>query len=380
MGEPVSSGPSSRQHRPWESGKSYARTAAGEGVVGSPTSLVDIFDTAFGSEVDQPADDCLGDMELDPLFADSDGGEDVDVVEPSPSRVWYPRQSDHYSAPWSPSYFTPEYQDSYEARRKRSLETDAFLKPKKSNERVGLDSGPGPSSGTTSDVTRQFYSCAVASLLPLLQNVTMHWTIKIGRPIVSDFGTKRVVRFKQQCGSNRDTNDFASTPGTTSDTTIASTCDSSRDLQMEDGKPIESAKLISFCRQSGIGCTTAGNPVSSPVNYLPERLLRTCASFIHYRLARPDVASPEPPVARPSRRGRGVGLEGLGGCSPSLLALEKEEGGRDQEEDEGRWEDQVWKDIERRGLQKIQVDEEETWKDRLKWRRLCTTTRENGNV
>ncbi|KAG8257905.1 hypothetical protein J6590_039441 [Homalodisca vitripennis] len=43
--------------------------------------------------------------------------------------------------------------------------------------------------------------------------------------------------------------------------------------------------------------------------------------------------------------------------------------------------DQVWKDIERRGLQKIQVDEEETWKDRLKWRRLCTTTtRENGNV
>ncbi|KAG8334644.1 hypothetical protein J6590_085849 [Homalodisca vitripennis] len=37
-------------------------------------------------------------------------------------------------------------------------------------------------------------------------------------------------------------------------------------------------------------------------------------------------------------------------------------------------------DFQRRGLQKIQVDEEETWKDRLKWRRLCTTTRENGNV
>ncbi|KAG8295065.1 hypothetical protein J6590_088949 [Homalodisca vitripennis] len=35
---------------------------------------------------------------------------------------------------------------------------------------------------------------------------------------------------------------------------------------------------------------------------------------------------------------------------------------------------------QRRGLQKIQVDEEETWNDRLKWRRLCTTTRENGNV
>ncbi|KAG8322404.1 hypothetical protein J6590_022856 [Homalodisca vitripennis] len=59
------------------------------------------------------------------------------------------------------------------------------------------------------------------------------------------------------------------------------------------------------------------------------------------------------------------------------IALEKEEGGR---RPRGRWEDQVWKDIERRGLQKIQVDEEETWNDRLKWRRLCTTTRENGNV
>ncbi|KAG8301717.1 hypothetical protein J6590_046844 [Homalodisca vitripennis] len=57
------------------------------------------------------------------------------------------------------------------------------------------------------------------------------------------------------------------------------------------------------------------------------------------------------------------------------IALEKEEGGRrPRGRPRGRWEDQVWKDIERRGLQKIQVDEEETWKDRLKWRRLCTTT------
>ncbi|KAG8244819.1 hypothetical protein J6590_015363 [Homalodisca vitripennis] len=59
------------------------------------------------------------------------------------------------------------------------------------------------------------------------------------------------------------------------------------------------------------------------------------------------------------------------------IALEKEEGGRrPRGRPRGRWEDQVWKDIERRGLQKIQVDEEETWNDRLKWRRLCTTTRE----
>ncbi|KAG8305168.1 hypothetical protein J6590_075364 [Homalodisca vitripennis] len=59
------------------------------------------------------------------------------------------------------------------------------------------------------------------------------------------------------------------------------------------------------------------------------------------------------------------------------IALEKEEGGRrPRGRPRGRWEDQVWKDIERRGLQKIQVDEEETWNDRLKWRRLCTTTLE----
>ncbi|KAG8261144.1 hypothetical protein J6590_080740 [Homalodisca vitripennis] len=49
------------------------------------------------------------------------------------------------------------------------------------------------------------------------------------------------------------------------------------------------------------------------------------------------------------------------------IALEKEEGGRrPRGRPRGRWEDQVWKDIERRGLQKIQVDEEETWNDRLK--------------
>ncbi|KAG8280541.1 hypothetical protein J6590_079945 [Homalodisca vitripennis] len=62
------------------------------------------------------------------------------------------------------------------------------------------------------------------------------------------------------------------------------------------------------------------------------------------------------------------------------IALEKEEGGRrPRGRPRGRWEDQVWKDIERRGLQKIQVEEEETWNDRQKWRRLCTTTRDNGN-
>ncbi|KAG8273801.1 hypothetical protein J6590_011346 [Homalodisca vitripennis] len=54
------------------------------------------------------------------------------------------------------------------------------------------------------------------------------------------------------------------------------------------------------------------------------------------------------------------------------IALEKEERGR---RPRGRWEDQVWKDIERRGLLKMLVEEEENWNDRQKWRRLCTTTR-----
>lgn len=102
-------------------------------------------------------------MDLDPLFADSDGGEDVDVVEPSSSWVRYPmeepdrfpRQSDPYAAAWRPTFFSPEFQDSFEARRKRSLESDAFLKPKKSNERGSLDLGPGPSSRSSSEVPRQ---------------------------------------------------------------------------------------------------------------------------------------------------------------------------------------------------------------------------------
>ena len=56
MGEPVSSGTNSRQHRPWELGKNYTHSSAtGEGVVGSPTSLAEIFDTAFSSDVDPPS-------------------------------------------------------------------------------------------------------------------------------------------------------------------------------------------------------------------------------------------------------------------------------------------------------------------------------------
>lgn len=101
-----------------------------------------------------------GDMELDPLFADSDGAEDVDVVEPSSSWVRYPAEEPEsfqrpgpYTPPWQTraAYYNI---DPFDARRKRALETDAFLKPKKSNERQNHEN-PGPSSMSSSDVTRQ---------------------------------------------------------------------------------------------------------------------------------------------------------------------------------------------------------------------------------
>ncbi|KAG8241526.1 Cyclin-dependent kinase 10 [Homalodisca vitripennis] len=51
--------------------------------------------------------------------------------------------------------------------------------------------------------------------------------------------------------------------------------DSRNNQRYNYGQPIESATLISFRLQTGIDWTTAGNPVSSPVKYLPKRLLRT---------------------------------------------------------------------------------------------------------
>lgn len=98
-------------------------------------------------------------MELDPLFADSDGGEDVDVEEPhtTPAPRWtypveepdrFPRQSDHYATAWPPPnpFYSPAFTDPFETRRKRSLEADACLRAKKPGERGGLESGAGPSS------------------------------------------------------------------------------------------------------------------------------------------------------------------------------------------------------------------------------------------
>lgn len=85
MGERVT--PTSK-HRPWES--SQAKSYSGQGVVGSPTSLAEIFDTAFSSTVDHSAHNSEyrnGDMEFEPLFAESDA-DDVDVV----SLEQFPRQ------------------------------------------------------------------------------------------------------------------------------------------------------------------------------------------------------------------------------------------------------------------------------------------------
>lgn len=110
-----------------------------------------------------------GEMELDPLFAESDGGEDVDVeAHPASATAvsWrfpieepdrFPRQSDHYSAGWPPptQYYAPNYTESFEARRKRALETDAYLRVKKPGEHNILESGAGPSTHSHPEAPRQ---------------------------------------------------------------------------------------------------------------------------------------------------------------------------------------------------------------------------------
>jgi hypothetical protein len=50
MGERVTATAPTSKHRPWESAQ--AKSYSGQGVVGSPTSLAEIFDTAFSSTVD----------------------------------------------------------------------------------------------------------------------------------------------------------------------------------------------------------------------------------------------------------------------------------------------------------------------------------------
>lgn len=80
MGERVTAPAATSKHRPWESAQ--AKSYSGQGVVGSPTSLAEIFDTAFSSTVDHPpngTDYRTGEMEFEPLFAESDA-DDVDVV------------------------------------------------------------------------------------------------------------------------------------------------------------------------------------------------------------------------------------------------------------------------------------------------------------
>jgi hypothetical protein len=50
MGERVTAPAPTSKHRPWETAQ--AKSYSGQGVVGSPTSLAEIFDTAFSSTVD----------------------------------------------------------------------------------------------------------------------------------------------------------------------------------------------------------------------------------------------------------------------------------------------------------------------------------------
>nr|CAD7404286.1 unnamed protein product [Timema cristinae] len=102
MGDRVSGGPPpSSKHRPWES--EQAKSYSGQGVVGSPTSLAEILDTALTSTVDRPHSNefhsgagiqlySSGDMDFVDgctLFAESDH-DDVDVV----SLEQYPQASE----------------------------------------------------------------------------------------------------------------------------------------------------------------------------------------------------------------------------------------------------------------------------------------------
>ncbi|XP_014256477.1 E3 ubiquitin-protein ligase arkadia-B isoform X1 [Cimex lectularius] len=93
MDEAVSGG--SRQHRPWESSK-YTSNGGSQP---SPTvSLAEIFDTAFSSDVDTTRDgECvIGEMELDPLFAESDVEGNGEVAQEVVEERWNPGYQRYY--------------------------------------------------------------------------------------------------------------------------------------------------------------------------------------------------------------------------------------------------------------------------------------------
>ncbi|XP_066993989.2 E3 ubiquitin-protein ligase Arkadia [Anabrus simplex] len=212
MGDRVTAPAPSSKHRPWESAQ--AKSYTGQGVVGSPTSLAEIFDTAFSSSVDRPhnEDYRTGEMEYDPLFAESDH-DDVDVVsleqfpqqsEPVMEDPLYPQFRRRSSAEacfrrsWpSPQESVPYYRlfpdsrmdcdgavggagsDSYEAaRRKRVLRegdrtASAKLKAKKGDHsRHGSgDGGPSCSFHNTSEsamekVTHSRHSVNIPTFTP----------------------------------------------------------------------------------------------------------------------------------------------------------------------------------------------------------------------
>ncbi|XP_063241298.1 uncharacterized protein LOC134541647 [Bacillus rossius redtenbacheri] len=128
VGDRVAGPPPGSKHRPWES--SQAKSCSGQGVVGSPTSLADIFDTAFTSSVDrQPDQFHSGDMEYEPLFAESDH-DDTDVVT-----IGRAEGAQVYA--WSP----PGDTLAYCRKRGSDRAPGARLKAKK-GDRAALGAGP----------------------------------------------------------------------------------------------------------------------------------------------------------------------------------------------------------------------------------------------
>lgn len=156
MDEAVSGG---SRHRPWESSK---HTAGGTAATTPTVSLAEIFDTAFTSDVDAPPNsDCvMGDMELDPLFAESDVEGAVEVVERNPRAepVWsFPltnrpivRPQEEYWAPGTsylpptPTTYTPPYVHNARHRHHRYRsggESSGEAGPSRSETRFSHSSG-----------------------------------------------------------------------------------------------------------------------------------------------------------------------------------------------------------------------------------------------
>ncbi|KAK3915569.1 E3 ubiquitin-protein ligase RNF165 [Frankliniella fusca] len=94
---------------PWQSTPGQSKEGA---LLGSPAALVDIFDTAFTSSVDRD-NECgsAGEMECEPLFAESDIDDENEVVEME-QETFISEQTSYISPPYTLTLDTWQYQRS----------------------------------------------------------------------------------------------------------------------------------------------------------------------------------------------------------------------------------------------------------------------------